>query len=139
MRPVLTIGIWIAWMPLQAFSSGIRLNVPLAVTLTPLQPPIRPPYHRSWPFSCPQPEPIGVIRFPYSLLLQVVGSSANVAPGQASVDECIHPMLWPTSWTRTVQPVLALYQASLSGRVTFPSDPIPLHAQAATFDPKYHM
>ena len=48
-------------------------------------------------------------------------------------------MLCPTSCTRTVQPVLALYQASLCGRLTLPSEPIPLHAQSDTFDPKYHM
>jgi hypothetical protein len=90
--------------------------------------------------SCPQPEPIGVIRLPYSLLLHVLtGSSANVALGQASVDECIQPMLCPTSWTSTVQPVLALYQASLCGLAALPSAPMPLHAHADTFDPKYHM
>src|SRR5262245_32515954 len=127
------------WLPLQAFSSGNRLKVPLAVTFTPLQPLTNAPYHRSWKFSMPQPEPIGVMRLPYSLLVQVVGSSANVAPEQASVDECIQPMLCPTSWTSTVQPVLALYQESLCGLAVLPSEPMPLHAQAEMFDPMYHM
>src|SRR5215471_4354181 len=139
MRPVVTIGIWIPWMALQAFSSGNRLNVPLAVTLTPLQPPSSWPYQRSCAFSIPQPEPIGVIRLPYSLSVQVVGSFTKEAPGQASVDECIHPMLCPTSWTRTVQPVLALNHASDCGLLLLPSEPMPLQAHADTFEPKYHM
>src|SRR5215831_12370387 len=113
MRPCVTIGIWMAWMPLHAVSSGNRLNVPLAVTLTPLQPLISCAYQRSWALNIPQPIPIGVMRLPYSLLVQVVGSATNDAPVHASVDECIQPMLCPTSWTSTVQPVLALYQASL--------------------------
>ena len=80
------------------------------------------------------------MRLPYSLLLQAVtGSFAKVAPVQASVDECIQPWLCPTSWTRTVQLELALYQESDCGLAAFPSEPIPLHAQSETFDPKYHM
>src|SRR6187401_2459580 len=120
MRPVLTIGIWIVWMPLHGVSSANRLNVPLAVTLTPLQPPMNWPYQRSCPFSMPQPEPMGVMRLPYSLLVHVDGSSTNDCPEQASVDECIQPMLCPTSWTSTVQPVLALYQESDCGLAVLP-------------------
>src|SRR5262245_24563619 len=127
------------WMPLQGFSSGNRLKVPLAVTFTPLQPLTNAPYHRSWKFSMPQPEPIGVMRLPYSLLVHEVGSSTKVWPEHASVDECIQPMLCPTSWTSTVQPVLALYQESDCGRLVLPSEPMPLHEHAETFEPKYHM
>src|SRR6478609_7608030 len=65
----------------------------------------------------PQPEPIGVMRLPYSLLLQsVCGVFVNDAPEQASVDECIQPMLCPTSWTSTVQPAEISLRADAAPR-----------------------
>ena len=51
----------------------------------------------------------------------------------------VQPFYADRAWLEAFGSVLALYQASDCGLATFPSEPIPLHAQAETFDPMYHM
>src|SRR3569623_359334 len=85
-----------------------------------------------------QPLPMGSHRSPYSLAVQLFGSSANEAPGQASDDECCMPKLCPGSCTSTTQLVEALYQVSFDGLSGVPSDARPAPMQADRLVPKYH-
>ena len=83
------------------------------------------------------PLPMGSKGSPYSLAVQVFGSSANAVPGHASDDECCMPKLWPGSCTSTTQLVEALYQVSRDGRSGVPTDASPVHAHADWRLPKY--
>ena len=69
----------------------------------------------------------------------VAGLSANGAPEHFSVDECIQPLLCPTSCTSVPQSVAWLNHASLSGAAALPSAPIPDQSHALTIEPMYHM
>src|SRR6266542_2497414 len=74
-------------MPSHACSMGRRLKVPLAVTLTALQPPNHPWYCFCQTFMCRQPLPIVSNLSPYSLCLQLLRSSAKGTPVPQLIDE----------------------------------------------------
>src|SRR5258708_21946488 len=113
-------------------SSGSNVNVPLDVTFTPLQPSSHPSYHFSYTFRLWQPWPMGVYGLPYSLSTHVLGSFANGALGQASVEACRNPRLCPGSWARTTHPVEPLIHVLRAGRFTDPSSASPVNRQLAT-------
>src|SRR6266566_5162433 len=72
--------------PSHGFSVGSRLNVPLEVTRTALQPPNHCSYCFWYTFMWRHPPPIGSKRSPYSPCVQVDRSSEN-QPFEHTIDD----------------------------------------------------